>query len=81
MSNANVNIDESLAFEASLLAKTFFEQALVTVKPYGGTVRWHGSARYEAAATLANAAATIYAANLAAAAKPKRSARNGSPQP
>lgn len=68
--------NESLAFESSLIAKTLFEQCWVTVGGYGGHARWGDAGRAQAAATLANAAATIYAANLAAAAKPKRSARN-----
>lgn len=68
--------NELLAFESSLLAKTFFEQAMVTVGPHGSHVRWGDGGRAQAAATLANAAAQIYAAKLTAAAKPKRIARN-----
>lgn len=59
-------LDESEVFAANLLASRFFEAAIVSVNGYGNHTRWFDSGRAMAAATLANAAATIYAANIQA---------------
>ena len=52
------------AFAAASIAKAFFETSFSIVKDYGDHVRWNGSGRALAAATLAQACATVYAANI-----------------
>ncbi len=51
-------------FEAASVVKAFFETAYAMVKDYGGFVRWDSTGRAQAAAILASACATVYAAQL-----------------
>ena len=51
-------------FAAASVVKAFFDTCFVMVKDYGGHVRWDSSGRAQAAATLASACATVYAAQL-----------------
>jgi hypothetical protein len=51
-------------FAAASIAKAFFEVSFSIVKDYGDRVQWDGSGRALAAATLTQACATVYAANI-----------------
>lgn len=51
-------------FEAASVVKAFFDTCYVMVKDYGGFVRWDSTGRAQAAAILASACATVYAAQL-----------------
>lgn len=53
-------------FAAASIAKAFFEASYAIVKDYGEHVRWSSGARAQAAATLAQACATVYAAQMQA---------------
>lgn len=53
-------------FAAASIAKAFFEASYAIVKDYGEHVRWSGGGRAQAAATLAQACATVYAAQMQA---------------
>jgi hypothetical protein len=53
-------------FAAASIAKAFFEASIAIVKDYGEHVRWCGGGRAQAAATLAQACATVYAAQMQA---------------
>jgi Primase C terminal 2 (PriCT-2) len=62
-------------FAAATVVKAFFDTAYQMVKDAGGHQRWHQSGRAQAAATLASACATVFAAQLAERQrKPKKSA-------
>jgi hypothetical protein len=53
-------------FVAASIAKAFFEASIAIVKDYGEHVRWSSGGRAQAAATLAQACATVYAAQIQA---------------
>lgn len=53
-------------FAAASIARAFFEASFAIVKDYGEHVRWSGGGRAQAAATLAQACATVYAAQMQA---------------
>lgn len=51
-------------FAAATVVKAFFDTAYQMVKDSGGGQRWYQSGHTQAAATLAHACATVYAAQL-----------------
>jgi hypothetical protein len=62
-------------FEAASIAKMFFETSFAIVKGSGNSAHWINCGCAEAAATLANACATVYAAQLSERQrKPKKTA-------
>ena len=62
-------------FAASTLAKSFFETSFSIVNDYGESVDWRSFGRAQAAATLANACAVVYATQMAdRQRKPKKTA-------
>lgn len=61
-----VGLNHGDVFAAASIAKAFFEASFAIVKDYGEHVRWSGGGRAQAAATLAQACATVYAAQMQA---------------
>lgn len=51
-------------FAAASIVKAFFDVAYEMVKEAGGHQRWHQAGRAQAAATLANACAMVYVAQM-----------------
>lgn len=51
-------------FAAATVVKAFFDTAYQMVKDAGGHQRWHQTGRAQAAATLANACAVVYVAQM-----------------
>jgi hypothetical protein len=52
-------------FAAASIVRAFFDVAYEVVKDAGGNQRWHQTGRAQAAATLANACAVVYVAQMA----------------